>query len=144
MFLKRKKYSNFNFLKTKAMKKAVFILIVSGSFLAFNFQANASNSRISTSVVVKDSADLKELVGIYDFKDKGVPFDSIEITVKEAGKIHIVAGERILDVVPLADKVDAFETPEANLYFVRDAQKKVVSLKLVVGDDTIEGPKNVK
>jgi hypothetical protein len=94
---------------------------------------------IAIDTAKQDSLIFTEFAGKYAFT--GLPFEVLEVTIKEAGKIHIEAGERIGDVAPLASDPDSFQTPEAVLKFVRDDYKKVIFLKLDAAGMTFEGKK---
>ena len=123
------------------MKKVFFALLFVAS--CFSTRAFAFTTTPTTIVSVSvDSVKLEDFVGSYKFE--GLPFESVEITLKEEGKLHIVAGDRIGDMPPMKDKADSFETPEAVLTFVRDEKNVVVKLVIDASGNTFEGPKVVK
>ena len=74
------------------------------------------------------------------YKMTGLPFESIEISVKE-GKLMVMAGTQGGELTPLAepDKFDA--GGQATFEFVRDGQGKVVSIKLGAMGSSFEGQK---
>ena len=121
------------------MKNFAFLFLFACIFATFQAKAAVLPTFKTAYFTVSDSLNLKDMVGTYNFKDKGLPFEKIEVTFKEDGKIHVEAGDRIVDLSPKKDDANAFETPEATLHFVRNADKKVVALKLEVDGDMIEG-----
>jgi cytochrome c len=82
--------------------------------------------------------NLEDYVGKY--KMTGLPFDFIEISVKE-GKVIMNAGTQGGPINPTdtPDKYDA--DGKATLYFVRDESKKVTSIKMQAMGFTFEGKK---
>jgi hypothetical protein len=123
------------------MKKLVICLAFTACMTSF--KAYSSNSielpHITIDTTIQDTSYLQEFVGKYTFT--GLPFEVLEVTIKEAGKIHIEAGERGGDVAPQKDDPDAFETPEAMLKFIRDDNKKVVELKVDASGMSFKGSK---
>lgn len=89
-----------------------------------------------------DSVQLGDFVGKYIFK--GLPFNSVHVSLKKAGKLHLEGANRVVDVPPTKDKPDTFEIPEAVLTFVRNDKKEVVKLIVNVGEDAYEGSKVTK
>lgn len=98
--------------------------------------------RIAIDTTIQDTSYLKEFVGKYTFT--GLPFEVLEVTIKETGKIHIEAGERNGDIPPTKEDPDAFETPEAMLKFIRDDYRKVIQLKIDASGTSFIGPKELK
>ena len=86
-----------------------------------------------------DEIRLTDFVGKYTFE--GLPFEFVNVSIREAGKIHLEAGDRIGDVPPIKDKPNVFETPEAMLTFVRDEKNQVVKLIINTGDTNYESTK---
>jgi cytochrome c len=74
------------------------------------------------------------------YKMTGLPFENIEISVKE-GKLMVMAGTQGGELTPLADP-DKFDAGgQATFEFVRDGQGKVVSIKLGAMGASFEGQK---
>ena len=122
------------------MKKVIFTLLFTASLFstrAFAFTAMPTNISVSA-----DSTKLDDFVG--KFKFEGLPFEFVEVTLKEEGKIHLVAGDRIGDVPPMPDKPNSFQTPEAVLTFIRDDKNVVIKLTIDTGGETYEGAKVTK
>ena len=127
------------------MKKFSIVLFFLANLLSLSaFAADAPRMSVhfSSDTSAIDSVRVTDFVGKYSFE--GLPFDFVEVSIREVGKIHIEAGERVGDVPPMKDKPDAFETPEAILTFVRDDKNNVVKLLINTGDATYEGSKVVK
>jgi hypothetical protein len=126
------------------MKKLVLCFAFTACIASF--EAFGSNPielpHVNIDTTTQDTSYLQEFVGKYTFT--GLPFEVLEVTIKEAGKIHIEAGERGGDVPPTKDDPDAFETPEAMLKFVRDDNRKVIELKIDAGGTIFKGTKEQK
>ena len=91
---------------------------------------------------VTDSIQLTDFIGKYAFE--GLPFEYVEVSIREVGKIHIEAGERVGDLAPMQGKPDSFQTPEAVLTFVKDDKNIVTKLIIDTGDNKFEGAKVIK
>jgi cytochrome c len=70
----------------------------------------------------------------------GLPFENIEISVKE-GKLQITAGDQSGEItaLPEPDKFDA--AGQATIQFVRDNQGKVTQVKLIASGFSFDGQK---
>jgi cytochrome c len=74
------------------------------------------------------------------YKMTGLPFENIEISVKE-GKLQITAGDQTGEItaLPEPDKFDA--AGQATIQFVRDNQGKVTQVKLIASGFSFDGQK---
>lgn len=127
------------------MKKIIISLFFVAKFATLSVcAAETKHSPISFSrdSAAIDSVQLGDFVGKYTFK--GLPFNSVHVSLKKAGQLHLVGANRVVDVPPTKDKPDTFEIPEAVLTFVRNEKNEVVKLIVNVGDDAYEGSKVTK
>lgn len=129
----------------KIMKKIIiFLFFVTKFAIVPVFSAQTTHLPISfdRDSAAIDSVQLGDFVGKYIFK--GLPFNSVHVSLKKAGKLHLEGANRVVDVPPTKDKPDTFEIPEAVLTFVRNDKKEVVKLIVNVGEDAYEGSKVTK
>jgi cytochrome c len=110
-------------------------------FIVLGLSFNADLTPITTTPapnakLPSTNGGLEQYIGKY--KMTGMPFESIEITVKD-GKLLITAGTQSGELTSLSepDKFDA--GGQATLHFVRDTQGKVTQLKLSAAGFTFDG-----
>ncbi|HOY19975.1 MAG TPA: ThuA domain-containing protein [Haliscomenobacter sp.] len=114
------------------------LFVISG--LMYNAEVTPSTGGAKTNTPPPPAAGnkLDQYAGKY--KMTGLPFETIEVSVKE-GKLIVAAGDQAGEVTPLAepDKFDA--AGQAVLHFVRDAQGKVTQIKLIASGFSFDGEK---
>lgn len=127
------------------MKNTTIILLFVASCATVPVFATNSNSlkiaHFSQDSVAVDSVQLADFVGKYRFH--GLPI-AVHVSIKQAGKLHVVGANRVFDLPPVKDKPDTFETAEGILRFVRNDKNEVIKLVVNTGDDVYEGSKLTK
>ena len=127
------------------MKKVAFFLVIMMDMLTTKtFATSVTLQKMSISIdsMGVDSVKLSDFIGKYTFEN--LPIDYVEVTLKETGKLHLVAGDRVGDIPPLQDKPNVFETPEVILTFIRNEKNRVFKVKVDIGDITFEGMRDLK
>jgi hypothetical protein len=126
------------------MKKTSVILIVA---LLTALQFNASATSVSPSFkgvqTESDSLALVEFTGTYKFKENPTVQKISVAIVKNALVSTDLDTNDAYNLKADAEKADTFSISAigAEVVFVRDENKKITGIKVVIGDDTLVGEK---
>lgn len=122
------------------MKKLLMMLLLTIGMVALKASAQtAATPAAKSQFSIADSASF---TGKYKYE--GLPFEYIEVTVKE-GKLHFVGGEYNGFLVPKADKKDTFDVNDVAVFtFIRNAENKVTELKVDYEGESHHGKKEEK
>ena len=107
------------------MKKLFYTLVLGFIATCFSLSAGTSGSTISVNFV-SDTLALKEYTGKYKFV--GLPFDYMEITLKE-GVLNVEAGDQGGPMTQDKEMPEKFDVlGEAVFKFIRNEEKKVIKV----------------
>ena len=104
--------------------------------MSTTFKTDETASPVNAPPIPK--VDLNDFVGKY--KMTGLPFPYIDVSIQD-GKLNMKAGEQA-GAVSATKEADHFTSTEgATIFFIRDANKKVVKLQLDANGFTFDGVK---
>jgi hypothetical protein len=107
--------------------------------LAAGLQANAKNYWAVNMQHPSDSLKLVEFAGKYNFK-KNSTIRYVTVKIEKNSLVAIGSDENVYELEKDAQKPDTFTIPylNAEVYFVRDAAKKITGMKVVLqGQDLV-------
>lgn len=107
----------------------------------FALKASSQTAKQTDTASVFSIADSAAFTGKYKYE--GLPFDYMEITVKE-GKLYYSGGEYSGFLDPIKDKKDAFDASGAATFtFGRNSENKITELRIDYQGQTYIGQREL-